>query len=682
MAPDFITGDLVVVRSEQAYVTGDAVAYRHPEIGHVFHRIIGFHEDGRFLIKGDHNDWVDAYTPSEEDIIGKLWLHIPRIGKSLIALRSPWAFAILVLVFSLFSLRLLFPSEKKQRNRGKGMTRADNIGEKILGLGVLLFLALILGIFAFQHPLIKAVEVPLSYQQQAVYRYSADVPAGIYDSEEVQPGEPIFRQLNGSFSVSMDYIFISTYPSEISGTYQLLARVQDDSGWKRTLALSPKTEFEGNIFTVGSLLDLQKIQSFIDTLEDETGVQRSQYTLSILNEIELSGTLEGLTLEESFSPTIEFQINALEVQLRQSGDGANTPLMPSKEGILTKTTWEQNRMPILGISLPVSVARSIALIVGLPATLGLLLLLQRVYRSTQESELERLRLWYGPLLVEARNPKLLEQRNYIDVTSLDDLATLAEKDQRVILHLSEEAERHFFVQTSEQLYHYAFEEKEQAKHLIENQRSRWKLPQIGKDKNIQNAYEHALKGWAKAVDIRLSMEGQADRIAETAYELAHALKIQGKELEDIRMAAYLHKIGLMNIPDKIVEKKDKLTKKELEILHNHPSYAREHLGTGQLLKPIAEAIYYQHERWDGSGQPEGLEGEEIPLGARIIAIVNVWNGLQQKRSYRDAWEAEEIFNYFREQAGKQFDPNIIAVFLKMKGSEIPPVIESHVLVEK
>jgi signal peptidase I len=684
MAPDFLTGDLVVVRSEQAYNKGDAVAYRHPEIGHVFHRIIGFHEDGRFLLKGDHNDWIDAYTPSEEDIVGKLWIHIPGIEKTLLALRSPWAFAILVLVFSLLSLRFLFPSDKKHQNRGKRMTRENNyIGEKILGFGVLLFLALVLGIFAFQRPLLRTVEVPLSYQQQAVYRYTAEVPEGIYDSDEVQPGEPIFRQLNGSFAVSMDYIFLSTHPAEISGTYQLLARVQDGSGWKRTLALSPKTEFADKVFTVGGTLNLQEIQDFIDTLEDETGVQRSQYTLTILNEIEISGSLDELTLEESFLPTLEFQINALEVQLRQSSDGANSLLMPSKEGVLTKTIWEQNKISILGFSLPVSLARSLALVAGLSAALSLLLLFQRVYRSSQENEFERLRLWYGPLLVEARNPQLLEQHNYIDVTSLDDLATLAEKDQRVILHLAEEEERHFFVQTNEQLYHYAFREKQRSTELIANQRPRrWQLPKIRRENGLQNAYEHALKGWAKAVDIRLSMEGQADRIAEMAYELAHALNIDGKELEDIRLAAHLHKIGLMNIPDKIVAKKNKLTKKELEILRNHPKYAREHLGSGQLLKPIAEAIYYQHERWDGSGQPEGLQGEEIPLGSRIIAIVNVWNGLQQKRPYREAWTTEEIFDYFREQAGQQFDPNITNVFLEMKGSESPQVIEAHVLVKE
>ncbi len=209
MSPKFVSGDLVLVRDQQNYSIGDAVAYSHPDIGQVFHRIIAFNENGNFLVQGDHNSWVDAYAPSQEEIIGKLWIHIPKIGKTLLALRSPWAFAILVLVFSFLGMKILFPPSKSRHNRGEKMARStSNIGEKIFLAAILTFLSLILGIFAFQRPVLIEVTTPLSYQQQAVYRYTADVPAGIYDSEQIQPGEPIFRQLNGSFFVSMDYLFI------------------------------------------------------------------------------------------------------------------------------------------------------------------------------------------------------------------------------------------------------------------------------------------------------------------------------------------------------------------------------------------------------------------------------------------------------------------------------------------
>lgn len=251
------------------------------------------------------------------------------------------------------------------------------------------------------------------------------------------------------------------------------------------------------------------------------------------------------------------------------------------------------------------------------------------------------------------------------------LANLAEQDQRTILHLPDGNEHHFFVQTSEQLYHYETEESGAALKVVpqrnnRNSRLNWQLPWLQQKKNkVWDAYEHALKGWANAVDNKLYSQGQADQIAEMAYRLALALDIRGAELEEVRMAAYLHKIGLMDVPSEVLQKKNKLTKAEHELIRNHPAHARDQLSGTELLKPIAESIYYQHEHWDGSGHPEGLLGEEIPIGSRIIAVVNIWNALQQKRPYRDLWAHDEIYQYFREQAGQQFDPNIIKVFLEM-----------------
>jgi len=342
------------------------------------------------------------------------------------------------------------------------------------------------------------------------------------------------------------------------------------------------------------------------------------------------------------------------------------------------------------MKLPIQTARWIALGIGLPSLFLLLVLLRRLYFSSQENELERLKLWYGSNLIEARDPSLLTRSDTIEIASLDGLANLAEQDQRTILYLPDEEAHHLFVQTQEQLYHYEINNGISPKTLAlatpKKTKGRFSFPKLfdsQRNKQLKAAYEHALKGWADAVDKRLSIEGQSHRVAEIAYQLARELGNQGKELEDIRMAAYLHKIGLMDVPNKIVEKKNKLTEKELEILRNHPVHARQHLNQSELLKPIAEAIYYQHERWDGSGQPEGLVGKDIPIGARVITLVNIWSGLSQKRRYRGAWEHKEICRYFSEQAGKQFNPEIIEVFLasvlKFDTSTCEKLVEVSVL---
>ncbi len=669
MSPKFKLGDLVIVKEADVYEIGDAVAYEHPTINYVFHRIITVNTHGNFQLQGDHNDWVDSYMPTQDEIVGKLWLHIPNAGKTLRTLRSPWGFAILTLIFiSLLYLSTL--PEKGKRNRGSMSSNStQNASENLFILATLLLGALVLGIAAFRQPVVNEVTTPIAYEEQAIFRYTANVPSGIYDSTQIEPGEPIFRKLNGSFAINMDYLFISTYPNTVGGRYRLLARVSDSSGWKRTLELSPEETFTGNVFTTSGMLELDDIQAFIDALETETGIQRGRYTLSIIAEIQTEGSLDGLLLSSEFSPTIEFDINNLEVVLKQSVANNNL-LNPSQSSALTRTEYIPNTLNIFGLKIPVQTARWIAFGIGLPSLFLLLALLRRFYLSSQQNELERLKLWYGSRLIEARDMNLLARPNKIEIASLDGLANLAEQDQRTILYLPDGNQHHLFVQTSEQLYHYEIgaPNHTQALALPSTQKSHrgFNLPTLinsRRNKDLQAAYEHALKGWADAVDKRLSIEGQSHRVAEMAYQLASELGIQGKELEDIRMAAYLHKIGLMDIPNEIIEKKKKLTQKEMEILRNHPVFARQHLNQTELLKPIAEAIYYQHVRWDGSGQPEGLTGKEIPIGARIITVVNIWSGLSQQRPYRDAWEHEEICRYFSEQAGKQFDPEIVKIFL-------------------
>ena len=119
MSPEFELGDLVVTFSKNNYRQGDVVTYQHPEIGYVFHRIIDIKADGKFILKGDNNSWTDSYHPSKDEVIGKLWLHIPSLGKTLETLRSPLAFAILSLVFGFSLFILVVPPDKKIIRRKK-----------------------------------------------------------------------------------------------------------------------------------------------------------------------------------------------------------------------------------------------------------------------------------------------------------------------------------------------------------------------------------------------------------------------------------------------------------------------------------------------------------------------------------------------------------------------------------
>lgn len=133
----------------------------------------------------------------------------------------------------------------------------------------------------------------------------------------------------------------------------------------------------------------------------------------------------------------------------------------------------------------------------------------------------------------------------------------------------------------------------------------------------------------------------------------------------VRRGALLHDIGKMGVPDSILSKPDKLTDGEWVAMRKHPVFAYEMLAPIAYLKPALDIPYCHHEKWDGSGYPRGLKGEQIPLAARLFAIVDVWDALRSNRPYRAAWPEEKALEHIRSEAGTHFDPEIVELFLKL-----------------
>ncbi|HDZ62172.1 MAG TPA: HD domain-containing protein, partial [Nitrospirae bacterium] len=141
--------------------------------------------------------------------------------------------------------------------------------------------------------------------------------------------------------------------------------------------------------------------------------------------------------------------------------------------------------------------------------------------------------------------------------------------------------------------------------------------------------------------------------------------IRDERLKHIRRGALLHDIGKMGVPDSILLKPGPLTEEEWEIMKQHPVYAFEMLYNIEYLHPALEIPYYHHEKWDGTGYPKGLKGKDIPLSARIFAVVDVWEALASDRPYRPAWSRDKIREHIRLLAGNHFDPSVVEVFLRM-----------------
>lgn len=180
------------------------------------------------------------------------------------------------------------------------------------------------------------------------------------------------------------------------------------------------------------------------------------------------------------------------------------------------------------------------------------------------------------------------------------------------------------------------------------------------------AYENTLEGWSAALDLRdKETEGHTLRVTNLTLELAAHMGLKEKDLIQIRRGALLHDIGKMGVPDRILLKPDNLTDDEWEIMRRHPGYAHEMLSRIEYLRPALGIPYCHHEKWDGSGYPRGLKGEQIPLDARIFAVVDVYDALTSDRPYRPAWTKERAVEYIKSLSGTQFDPRVVAAFVEL-----------------
>jgi len=185
-----------------------------------------------------------------------------------------------------------------------------------------------------------------------------------------------------------------------------------------------------------------------------------------------------------------------------------------------------------------------------------------------------------------------------------------------------------------------------------------------------SAYDSTIAGWSHALDMRdKETEGHSRRVAEMTVRIAKEIGIAGQELIHITRGAYLHDIGKMGIPDRILLKPGKLTVEEREIMELHSLYARDMLKDIQYLQPAIDIPLYHHEKWNGTGYPKCLKGQDIPLAARIFAIVDVWDALSSDRPYRAAWPKEKVIEYIQEESGVHFDPEMVDVFMKVLNEE-------------
>jgi putative two-component system response regulator len=194
---------------------------------------------------------------------------------------------------------------------------------------------------------------------------------------------------------------------------------------------------------------------------------------------------------------------------------------------------------------------------------------------------------------------------------------------------------------------------------------------------LAQAYDATLTGWSRALDLRdHETEGHSRRVTTMTVRMAMEMGVTGTSLEHIRRGALLHDIGKMGIPDAILLKPGPLSEEEWEVMRRHPVIAYDLLSPVTYLRDALEIPWCHHEKWDGTGYPRGLRGEEIPFAARIFAVVDVWDALSNDRPYRRAWSVDRVREHIASLSGTHFDPRIVEVFLPLL--DVQHVVEEQI----
>ncbi len=183
---------------------------------------------------------------------------------------------------------------------------------------------------------------------------------------------------------------------------------------------------------------------------------------------------------------------------------------------------------------------------------------------------------------------------------------------------------------------------------------------------LGRALEAMVEAFVRALDVReREPAGHTSFLAETTVRLADAYGISQADLANIKLGSLLHDIGKMSIPESILLKPAPLTELEMAIIRKHPQYAYDLLSPITYIAPALDIPYCHHELWEGTGYPKGLKEKQIPIAARIFAVVDVWDALCSDRPQRKAWPEEKALEYIQALSGVYFDPQVVEIFMQM-----------------
>lgn len=467
MEPSLHTGDLVIVRKAPEYQVGDVVAFRNTQLrSTVLHRIIGV-EDGRFVLKGDNNDFVDTYRARPEDIVGRRWILIGKAGKLIELVRTPAGAAVCVMLVT--AIALSGNNKRKKRGKsqrvvgsGEGSWLHGNRGPTMATAAAAACVFALLGAFAFTRPTERTDTAKVPYTEAGRFTYEGKAERGpVYPTGRVQTGEPIYLQLVKELQFHFDYSLETSAAHDVTGTGSLRAELSDGNGWSRAFTLAPEIDFDGDRWRVEGVLRLGDVRQLTNQVQEATGVFRDFYTLTIVPRVAVDGTIDGRDFSSRFAPPLSFQVGALEMQVAADSTASSaTPvqgdaLRPSQGGAVVAPFEVPNSFAFGGINLDVSKARIVST-AGTALSLALLALVGVTLRPARKDEPARIEARYGRMIVAVDSVTTDPAAATVEVSTIESLVGLARRYDRAVLHESLAGEHRYVVENEGTIYSYRY----------------------------------------------------------------------------------------------------------------------------------------------------------------------------------------------------------------------------------
>ncbi len=448
MEPNFSTGDLVVLKKGDPLHVGDIGGYRSGLTGQiVVHRVIA-EAGGRLTFQGDNNWWIDTYQPTQDEVVGKLWIHIGGAGKKLNAVQPMWMLGGLGGILGMtFMGTGPIPTDRKRRAKKPPSTRfaAQPMQALLLGLVIVTVVAGALTILAFHAASTNSTERIVTAQHTGVFSYEGPAPLSpVYDAGRIMTGDPILTDLLQTVSASFVYKLDAPEATELHGTIGLYAVVRDVNGWERTLEVAPAAEFDGTEASLSTVLPVADITTFITSIQDSMGDGIRYWTIAMTGDVHISGLIDGQPFQSEFHPDYTMRVvppNQLYLETAATRDFESVPP-------LTQPSLGSDFLPVeaITISVPGRVPASMSLLVvdigvnrlrmvaGSLAAAGFLatVVVAILYALAMRSPAARFTARYGSKLVRVSEMNT-DPASTVTLPTMQDLVRVAENNHSLIL---------------------------------------------------------------------------------------------------------------------------------------------------------------------------------------------------------------------------------------------------------